>query len=49
MQQVVSTNIAKYLLYIKCSYFSARTICTDGDVRLEEKESEYVGRVGLCY
>ena len=29
--------------------FSARTICTDGDVRLEDKESEYVGRVGLCY
>ena len=24
-------------------------VCTDGDVRLEDKESEYVGRVGLCY
>ena len=27
----------------------ARAVCSDGDVRLEDKESEYVGRVGLCY
>ena len=24
-------------------------LCTDGDVRLEDKEGDYVGRVGLCY
>ena len=30
-------------------YSTAQTTCTDGDVRLEDKESEYVGRVGLCY
>ena len=23
-------------------------VCGDGDVRLEEKEGEYVGRVGVC-
>ena len=27
----------------------ARAVCSDGEVRLEDKESEYVGRVGLCY
>ena len=32
-----------------CYYFSAQAVCTDGDVRLEDKEGEYVGRVGLCY
>ena len=27
----------------------ARAVRSDGEVRLEDKESEYVGRVGLCY
>ena len=27
----------------------AGEVCTDGNVRLEDKESDYVGRVGLCY
>ena len=31
------------------SIVTAQFTCSDGDVRLEGKESEYVGRIGLCY
>ncbi|CAI8027223.1 Deleted in malignant brain tumors 1 protein [Geodia barretti] len=47
MNASVSVTICFILLIAK--YAAARAVCTDGDVRLEDKESDYVGRVGLCY
>ena len=46
MQQV---NLCRYQYDTVCNHLIARKLCTDGEVRLEDKESEYVGRVGLCY